>query len=85
MILTGTIVFIKTNVGSKSEGSKPFLQQSDGKLLAVWKPGDPPFGKNTFCAFEGKTVRIEGHADPDNLFIVNTVAELDASSHSDAP
>ncbi len=72
----GIIIFIKIDIGSKSESSQPFLYQGKGKLLRLYKQGDNPFSNESLKPFDGKTVRIEGNPDENDIFCVNLIEEI---------
>ncbi|GEM_PF-6357267 len=75
--LTGTVVFIMTSRGSKSEGKKPYLyQQREKTPLPLWKSGDNPFQNDALDAYDGKKVEITGKPGRRGVFTVETIKEL---------
>lgn len=57
----GIIIFLPYAKGTKSEGLKPYLYESKGSILQIWKNGDNPFQNDFLNAYDGKHVIIEGN------------------------
>jgi len=70
----GTLVFLKANVGSKSERIAPYLYAGkDEPLLPLFKEGDNPFENKTLVPFDGAHVEVVGNAERGNDFIVSKI------------
>ena len=60
MVKEGIIIFLKQNIGSKSEGVYPFLYVSFNEIIRVYKIDDNPLSNESFFSFDAKTVRLKG-------------------------
>lgn len=72
-MIKGKVVFILTDVGSKSEGEYPFIELGKGKRAKVYLEGDDPFGNGGMRDYEGKTVVAEGEFNEYGIFIAKSV------------
>lgn len=72
----GVIIFSKINIGSKSERYQPFLYQGEGKFLRLRKEGDNPFVNENLKPFDGKTVKITGTQEGNDVFCVQSIEEF---------
>lgn len=75
--LSGTVVFLCANKGSKSEALMPFLYQ--GRALPPQKillKGDNPFENKGLCAYDGARVELVGAIAPSGTFVVEQVTSL---------
>lgn len=76
-MLEGLIIFKLINVGSKSEGLRPFLYGGKGKFLEVTKADDYTLGCDSLLPFDGKRVTIDGELDENvDIFVINTISEV---------
>ena len=72
----GIIVFKKINVGSKSEGLRPFLYLGKGSFLEVWKKDDNSLYGTALMPFDGKSVVVKGENDEfSGIFVINEITE----------
>lgn len=72
----GTIIFQFANIGSKSEGLRPFLYEGKGSFLKVWKDGDCSLMGEDLMPYDGKRVSIEGEIDEDyGIFLIENIQE----------
>ena len=55
-MIKGTVIFQMANVGSKSEGSHPFLRLEDGKMVKLALRGDNPFMHTMLRPYDLKNV-----------------------------
>lgn len=75
--LVGTVVFLKTNEGSKSEAIVPFLYQGkDSSPQRIMLREDNPFENNGLTAYDGKTVELAGAIAPSGTFLAETITAL---------
>jgi hypothetical protein len=58
--LQGIIVFLSSDIGSKSEAKIPFLYVNREKVIRLFKRGDNPFENSTFNDYDGKHVEVQG-------------------------
>ncbi len=75
--LTGTIIFQKTNEGSKSESMQPFLYVNQNQVVHVFMNNSNPFENNSLQAYDGCNVTVEGYMNNETLVInsINSNAE----------
>ena len=71
--ITGTVVFILENKGSKSEGTFPFLYLGNGEFVRVWLDGDISAFGNGFREFDGMRVTLVGEKNEQGVFIVTKI------------
>lgn len=69
----GTIVFMLTNIGSKSEGIKPFLYKGKGEFLDIWIPEDDSHLGNMIAKYDGQQVTLHGKFNEYNIFLIDIV------------
>ena len=82
-MLEGVIVFLRINIGSKSEGLHPFLYQGDGKLTKVWKFDDYSFQGNLLKEYDGKRVKIDGTLTETETFVIKEIELVDCKTVDD--
>lgn len=73
MTQQGTIVFMRTNIGSKSEGIKPFLYVGKGKFLDIWKSEDDSMNGDMLAPYDGQQVTAHGEINDYDIFIIETI------------
>lgn len=79
--LSGTVVFVKTNIGSKSEATVPCLKiGNDTPLLKILLRNDNPFENKGMVAYDGKFVELTGELAPSGTFIVDEIADTSKES-----
>ena len=70
---TGTVVFLETKKGSKSEGSYPHLYESAGNCVRIMMKEDNPFENAELLPYDGKRVVVRGIMSQGNIFIINSI------------
>ena len=75
--LKGTIVFLLSDVGSKSESKRPFLYQDSENCIPVFKENDNPFENDGLKAFDGKNVEITGRYGRGDVFYIADIKEIE--------
>ena len=76
VVLQGTIVFLATNEGSKSEGVFPYLYQDSETKIKIFREGDNPFENHGFDDFDGKRVELKGSLGRGNVFVVKEIKAI---------
>ena len=71
--LTGTVVFLLTNEGSKSESRLPFLYINKNEIVKIYFHGDNPFENPTLQQYDGKTVEIRGKMKSNRSFVIEQI------------
>lgn len=56
----GTVVFLLSNAGTKSEERIPFLYVNRNLMYQLYLKGDNPFENKGFLPYDGKRVRVSG-------------------------
>ena len=74
-MIKGTVIFQMANVGSKSEGSHPFLRLEDGKMVKLALRGDNPFMHTMLRPYDLKNVVLEGEYNENGKFIATSREE----------
>lgn len=69
----GTVIFMRTDVGTKSESDQPHLYLGEGKLVRLWKREDNPFENNGLKAFDGARVTVTGTLDESGVLCVSYI------------
>ena len=77
--LFGLVVFMRTNIGSRSECVIPFLYVGKARFIYLWVPCDNPFENLSLKDFDGKRVLISGDYGENNIFYVGKIEECDAA------
>ena len=72
----GIIVFRLINIGSKSEGLRPFLYQGKGDFQAVWMAEDQSLEGRALQRFDGKAVALQGEMGENDLFLIRELKEI---------
>ena len=57
---TGTVVFLLSNIGTKSEGVLPFLYVSQNTMYKLHLRGDDSFEERGLSPYDGKRVIVSG-------------------------
>lgn len=74
--LSGTIIFLLDNVGSKSESKHPYLYQNSDSCIPVFKESDNPFENEGLKSFDGKKVEIKGQYGRGDVFCISEIKEF---------
>ena len=69
----GKVVFEVANVGSKSEGTHPFLIMEDGKKVKLGLLGDNPFMHTKLKPYNQKDVVVEGEFNDNGKFVATSI------------
>ncbi len=67
--ISGTVIFQKINIDSKSESFQPFLYVNKGQIIHLFLKDSNPFESNILNQYDGKFITIKGFMK-DNTFIV---------------
>ena len=70
---TGTVVFLETKKGSKSEGVYPHLYESSENCVRIRMKDDNPFENIELIPYDGKRVIVRGIMSQGNIFIINSI------------
>ena len=73
MTQQGTIVFMRTNIGSKSEGIKPFLYVGKGKFLEVWMSKDESLAGDMLAPYDGQQITAHGEINEYDIFLIEAI------------
>ena len=73
-MIKGTIVFIKSNVGSKSEGTFPYLVKDNGEKVKIRLVDVNPFENNELAVYENKQVVAEGEYNEYGTFMATSIS-----------
>ena len=71
--MVGTIIFVKQNIGSKSEETYPHLYQDRNHIIPIRIKGDNPFENGALVPFDGKTVEITGAFGRGRFFLIDEI------------
>ncbi len=72
--LSGTVIYLRTNEGSKSECVAPFLYQGrDVGTTRLMLKDDNPFENRGFLAFDGQAVEVSGKFGNGGTFIADDI------------
>lgn len=77
LVKKGTIVFLSSDVGSKSETKRPYLYQNREGCIPVLKEDDNPFENSGLDAYDGKLVEVTGLYGRGDYFIIATIKEIE--------
>ncbi len=72
----GIIIFLKTNIGSKSESLQPFLYQNGGKIIRLSKQGDNPFENESLKPFDGEKVKVTAENITDEIMYIDSIEKI---------
>lgn len=76
--LTGTIVFLNANVGSKSDSVQPMLYRGkDETPLPLYSPGDNPFENTSLAQYDGQAVELTGMMERGKFVIEMILARIE--------
>lgn len=75
MIIKGTLLFQKANLGSKSEGIYPFIVTEDGERFRVTLVGDNPFENSILKTYESKKVILDGDFNENGKLIATKIED----------
>ena len=67
--ISGTVIFQKINIDSKSESFQPFLYVNKDQIIHLFLKDSNPFESNILNQYDGKFITIKGFMK-DNTFIV---------------
>lgn len=68
--LTGTVIFQKSNEGSKSESVQPFLYVNQNDVIHVFMQKSNPFENKVLQAYDGKMITVRGYYNNQSFVIV---------------
>ena len=72
--LTGTVVWLIENAGSKSEAALPHLYVGrETPPVVLMKKDDNPFENNGLQPYDGRRVTVVGERDESGAFVVESV------------
>ena len=80
--LVGTVVFLMSNQGSKSEAVLPYLYVTQEKIVRTLFKGDNPFENASLRLYDGRRVKVFGTQKPNGTFLVERI-ELDGNTASE--
>ena len=75
-MINGIVVFKLVNIGSKSEGMRPFLYQGNGIFQPIWMPNDFSLEGNDLKPFDKKEVSIDGIIEEHGIFLIKSFEEI---------
>lgn len=73
--ISGTVVFIKGNIGSKSEAVLPYLYVNRSEVVKILVNGDNPFENNMLLPYDGKKITAAGCLKSNGMFIIESISE----------
>ena len=76
--MKGIVVFMLSNVGSKSEGVFPFLYLKNGEFLRIWLYDDYSVFGDKLKEFDAKYVSIEGETNENGTFVISSIEVIDS-------
>ena len=71
--ISGTVVFIRSNTGSKSEATLPYLYANKDEMTRILVNGDNPFENNMLIPFDGKRVTVLGNKKNNGTFVIENI------------
>ena len=75
--LSGVVVFLLANAGTKSEARLPYLYQSKSvPLVSIMLKEDNPFENKGLSEYDGAKVEIDGTVATSGTFIVDNIRRL---------
>ena len=74
-MIKGIVVFKLVNVGSKSEGLRPFLYQGNGSFQSIWLTDDFSLEGTDLKPYDGKEVTVEGELEEHGIFLIKSLEE----------
>ena len=83
--LQGIIVFLPSNIGSKSEAKIPFLYVNRERVIRLFKRDDNPFENRAFNDYDGKYVEIQGELVRENKFKAHSVKVINKETENEMP
>lgn len=76
MTRRGTVIFLESHQGSKSEAVLPYLYESSDSCVRIMLKGDNPFENAGLRPYDGRLVEIRGVKGRGKIFIVQEIAEI---------
>lgn len=73
--LHGIVVFLRSNIGSKSEAKVPYLYVNREEKIRLMKKNDNPFENHGLDEYDGKPVEVSGMLIRNNIFCVVSIKE----------
>lgn len=70
--LTGTVIFQKTNEGSKSESIQPFLYVNQNEIVHIFMKNSNPFENKGLQEYDGKIVSAKGYYN-NQTFVIEEI------------
>lgn len=74
--MQGTVIFLKSFLGTKSESVQPFLYLGNGEIIRIFKPGDNPFENETLQNFDGKEVAVSGEVNEKGILEISSIGSV---------
>ena len=77
--MTGTVVFLLENQGSKSECVLPFLYVNREEKIKLFLKGDNPFENTGLLAYDGKSIAVVGKKKRNGTFVIEQILDGEKS------
>jgi len=82
--LSGVVVYLTENAGSKSEALLPHLYSGrERPLVVLMRRDDNPFENNGLAPYDGKSVTVVGERNQNGVFVVDEVTENISTNHEE--
>lgn len=81
-MLQGIIVYKLTNIGTKSEGLKPFLYSGNGNFHCIWIKGDYSLNGQMLTEYDGKAVALEGEMNEKKVFCITKITLINEKKNN---
>lgn len=72
--LTGTVIFQKSNEGSKSESLQPFLYINQNEIIHLFMRNSNPFENKGLQSYDGKMITVNGYYN-NHSFVIENISE----------
>ena len=82
--MEGTLVFLNSFVGSKSESLQPYLYLGGGETVRLFKTGDNPFEHESLRPFDGQRVVLTGNHNENQVFEVESISKADHADKTES-
>ena len=70
--ISGTVIFQKINIDSKSESFQPFLYVNQNQVIHLYLKNSNPFENNLLHQYDGKFITVKGLMR-ENTFIIDQI------------
>lgn len=71
----GTVIFLSSKKGSKSEGLYPFLYESAEICSRIMLKDDNPFENTVLRSYDGQQVEIICHKGRNDILIIDSITK----------